>query len=96
MFVGQRLDEQNHQLSSAFERYLSQRTGLEGHETYRIFLVWDRDQWREEVLGKLEALPQVIEPLTSHIVHISDLVTVVEASFDRVGIELIEDEEEDQ
>jgi hypothetical protein len=96
MFIGQRLDEQSHQLSSAFERYLSQRTGPEGHETYRIFLVWDSDQWSEEVLGKLAALPQVIESLTSHVVHIGGLADVVEASFERVGIELVEDEEEGQ
>jgi hypothetical protein len=94
MFVGQRLDEQNHELRAAFEQYLSQRASLEPHDTYRIVLVWDRDQWREEVLGRLGALPDILEALSSHVAYVADLASVVEGSFERVGIELIEEEED--
>jgi len=85
-FVHQQLSRIDSDLLSAFEDYLADRRDGE-LGCYRICLVYDRDAWREEVLG---ALPEeLVLPLSVDVVMIEELRSLIDAAWSAVGADRI-------
>jgi hypothetical protein len=76
--VAQRLRELGHPLYAAFMDYLRDRRDLSSLDSYRIFLIWDKDNWSESNLDDLAELDITLDPLIVHVARIKGLVALVD------------------
>jgi len=92
-FVAQRLHETKDELFKAFAEYMRERGDTTDLDTFCLGLVWDREEWEEQILQNLEEHTDIVPRLVVHAVRINNLGTVSDDMFARVGVlEVLDDE----
>jgi hypothetical protein len=92
-FIAQRLYETEDELFAAFGEYMRTRADTTDLDTFCLGLVWDREEWEEQILQNLEDHTDVVPRLVVHAVRINNLGTVSDDMFARVGVlEVLDDE----
>ena len=89
-FLAARLQERNDPLYGDFMIYLRDRRDLASLDTFRLGLLWERDEWSETCLHNLE---EYLEnsgppPVSVHVVVISGLINLVEELYGRLGLDV--------
>ena len=62
-------------------------------DTFRLGLVWEWDEWEEQILQNLEDHNDVVPQLTVNAVLINNLGSISDDIFARVGVREVSDEE---
>jgi len=92
-FVAQRLHETKDKMFESFVEYMRTRTDTTDLDTFCLGLVWDREEWEEQILQNLEDHTDVVPRLVVYAVRINNLGTVSDDMFARVGVlEVLDDE----
>jgi hypothetical protein len=92
-FIAQRLHETKDEIFEAFVEYIGTRADTTDIDTFCLGLVWDREEWEEQVLQNLEDYTDLVPRLVVHAVRINDLGRVNDEMFARVGVLEVSDDE---
>lgn len=85
-FLHLRLEELgNEDLLDAFEAYLAARDTDPGGR-YRLVLIFDEDEWKDDELAELPDPPDLCTPLTVEIVLVNQLATLIDATWAAVPV----------
>jgi hypothetical protein len=90
LFIGERLWETDRALFEKFEFYLAGRD-REERGTYGIALVWDRDVWDDDTLIRINEVEDLLDPLYVRVLQTNKLRELVEAVYDAVELDVIDD-----
>lgn len=91
-FVVEVLSQSGASLADAFLRYLRDRRALQ-IDTHHIFFVMEREVWDDGDLNCLDEHESLLDPLTIHIVRISELPQKVSRIYDLLNIGVMDDDE---
>ena len=89
MFLADRLAEIEPDLFMAFKEYLADR-GREERGTYGIVLVWERAAWDEDVLVRIDEVPQLLDELHVRVPLLNNLGSLIEQTYDALDVAVLE------
>lgn len=92
-FVAQRLHETEDELFEPFVEYMGTRRDTTDLDTFCLGLVWDHEEWEEQILQNLEDHTDLVPRLVVHAVRINDLGAISDAMFAQVGVLEVSDDE---